>query len=412
MNFSDQIKSIDNALFKNKRPVRRDTIVYFQNQWDRIGHFSSEIRLLSYVFNKSIDQIITVLPARSIPVISRDIRIGIKKIYEANRASYIFINDDAFYSILGIFNKFIFPVRSSESGNRYIFGNHNIFQTFDFLASLGHESSYQFSFSLIDHEVSNCFDRHGLSRSHPLVTVSNRESGWTGNWGRYHDFRNCSVKNLRLAVETFLANGIQVVRVGDPTQIRFPLENHTGFVDLPFTANYLPGDDAFFIASSSLHVGPLSGPTDLASTLGKPLLVTNANCAVSRSFEGPNRIEPIFWIPKAYTDKTNNDKTISFWDVFTDSEMNEVSNYQDRKIEYHENTEDEINEAIKYILQGSGGDFSLPINWVNDWIEQTKVPIFTSSQMLNASRMSKGLSPFLPAFCDRYILPPTGPWTK
>ncbi|MCP5366066.1 MAG: TIGR04372 family glycosyltransferase [Hyphomicrobiales bacterium] len=74
------------------------------------------------------------------------------------------------------------------------------------------------------------------------------------------------------AVEDIIAQGGQVVRIGDPTMA--PLPARTGLVDLRHDGTF--EDQAHAIARARFFLGTDSGPTQLACALKTPVATTNA----------------------------------------------------------------------------------------------------------------------------------------
>jgi len=108
----------------------------------------------------------------------------------------------------------------------------------------------------------------------PLVTLHVREPS-TKPQLAYHRYRDADIRRYVPTIEYLLRRGYAVVRLGDRSMQRLPIER-PGLVDAPFDTAYEPWVEPCLIGTSRFYVGVPSGPYSVANALGVPVVLTNA----------------------------------------------------------------------------------------------------------------------------------------
>jgi putative glycosyltransferase (TIGR04372 family) len=115
--------------------------------------------------------------------------------------------------------------------------------------------------------------KNRIDPDRPLVVVHSRESGYHQLRGQ--SYRDTSAHNYIPALRKLIAQGYQVVRIGDRKMVSLSKEV-PGLVELPLTDFYTPVLDPYFIWRCRFMISCQSGPCSYARVFGKPNLVVNA----------------------------------------------------------------------------------------------------------------------------------------
>jgi putative glycosyltransferase (TIGR04372 family) len=114
---------------------------------------------------------------------------------------------------------------------------------------------------------------HGIDLARPLIVLHVRDSGYHGI--ERQSFRDSSIVTYGDAIADLLANGYQVVRIGDTSMPQLDI-GMAGYFELPFLPDYRHELDPFLISRACFMIGCQSGPCAFARALGVPLLTVNA----------------------------------------------------------------------------------------------------------------------------------------
>ena len=111
----------------------------------------------------------------------------------------------------------------------------------------------------------------GIPLADWFVCFHVRESGYRKD---ADIFRNASIENSIEGIKAITAAGGWVVRIGDPSMT--PLPQLERVIDYPHTRYNSELMDIYLISQCSLFIGPNSGPSDVATLFGKPMIIVNS----------------------------------------------------------------------------------------------------------------------------------------
>ena len=153
--------------------------------------------------------------------------------------------------------------------------------------------------------------------------------------------RNAFILNYKKTIEFLIAEGYNVVRIGDFKSFSLPFIN--GFIDLT-QKKYSKDIDIKLLSNTKFHIGTSSGPINIPPMFGKPVLLTNA-VNPTTNFRYPNSL----LIPKVWINKNNN-KEIAYKELLK-SNLRLIEDHTEfNEFILRENTCDEILFATKDML--------------------------------------------------------------
>lgn len=106
-----------------------------------------------------------------------------------------------------------------------------------------------------------------------FVCVHAREGGYSPGDEHVHEFRSCSIESYGLAMEAIVERGGWCIRVGDSSMR--PLPPTSGVIDyvhLPQKSDWM---DVYLLASCRFMLGNTSGPYNVSSVFGVPVVLAN-----------------------------------------------------------------------------------------------------------------------------------------
>lgn len=117
----------------------------------------------------------------------------------------------------------------------------------------------------------------GLDVDRPFVCVHAREAGFKTVVGGSAELsanaiRNVEIDSYREAIDHLAAEGLGVVRIGDPTMKPF---DHPGVIDAATAAGWDPRFDVWLLAHCAFLIGCDSGPYAVTNLTGTPVVITN-----------------------------------------------------------------------------------------------------------------------------------------
>ncbi|HDO52687.1 MAG TPA: TIGR04372 family glycosyltransferase [Rhizobiales bacterium] len=113
----------------------------------------------------------------------------------------------------------------------------------------------------------------GIDLEKPFVVLHARDRHYH-NIGK-QSYRDADIRNYIPAIQHLLKAGYQVLRIGDESISRLPIESDS-YYELPFMDFYGHHLDPFFISRARFMMGCQSGPCAYARAFGVPLLSVNA----------------------------------------------------------------------------------------------------------------------------------------
>ena len=117
-------------------------------------------------------------------------------------------------------------------------------------------------------------EQFGIPPKARIVTLHVRQKGYFGKKEGGDYYRNASIEHYLPAIEYLIQRGFYVVRLGDPSMTRIPLD-HPQLVDAPFHPANNGFVEAYFAAISEFFIGCGSGPDTLAVGFGVPIVFVN-----------------------------------------------------------------------------------------------------------------------------------------
>ena len=188
----------------------------------------------------------------------------------------------------------------------------------------------------------------GLDPSKPTVLLHARDAGYRPDLS-HHGHRCVDICNYRLAIETLVENGYQVVRIGDPSNK--PLEGYPSTViDLPFHPLYDNFLDVYFAAVCVFAVNQSSGPSQLIRAFKKPTLMVNR--VVDWDINPTNEI----LLFKHYVRKTTG-KRMTYSQILEDGlgELTMDQEFEKAGVRIEENSPEELKVAVEEFMEAVAG---------------------------------------------------------
>jgi len=208
------------------------------------------------------------------------------------------------------------------------------------------ESEIEFGFQLIK-------KKYNIKKNDWWVCFHSRDNKYfeknIKNDLRHHDYRNCEIKNMLLAMDHITKLGGYAIRYGAIAEEPLKTKNKK-IIDYTFNGRteFL---DIFLMAKSRFFVGNTSGTTHLAKLFSVPYIMTN----LVPFFPMPEQTKSIFLLKKMID---YNNKVMTYKDCYNlgmfekekGTKFSLVKGYQDLKITPLENSKEEILGATKDML--------------------------------------------------------------
>lgn len=173
---------------------------------------------------------------------------------------------------------------------------------------------------------------YGVKPGDRIVTMHVREPGFHADTlaarqqdVEQYDMRNGSIGSYGAAIDTIIANGGTVVRLGDTSMT--PLGTRPGFIDYPFTAHKSDWMDVFLTSQCHYHLGTASGMSYVPMLFGRPVAFTNYITLVNVCdtpnvltvfkplFDGDGRVVPFETYATRFP-RLANDKELEFHSIY------------------------------------------------------------------------------------------------
>jgi putative glycosyltransferase (TIGR04372 family) len=191
------------------------------------------------------------------------------------------------------------------------------------------------------------------------VCVHVRESGFWGQWDRYHaSIRNADIDTYRVAMEEIVSRGGWVIRMGDDSMRPIaPMRQVVDYAHSEFKSERM---DVFLCATARLFVGVNSGPSLLPPTFGGRCLLTNF---VPLSVPFPYGADRM--LPKRYRSRIDG-HLLDLDEMFTTGAAHFYSeSHLPDWLEVVDNSAEEIAEGVMEMLDGP--DDRLPAEEVQEF---------------------------------------------
>ncbi|MHC5060112.1 MAG: TIGR04372 family glycosyltransferase [Planctomycetota bacterium] len=328
-----QLKGDGAKLLKTKRKI-----AYVLAQIDRIGQLADEMFFLRNIYEESeYDIAVVTYPLQLKP------RTNIACYNIVIRGTEILHSDD---------NKFMFfshnastdTIQTGQDGREYHFINPSRLRGMFFEKFRRKEPNYFFSLGQDDiRKGQQLRAGFGIPLDAQVVTLHAREAGYMSKL-TYHSYRDAQIENFIPAIQYLVRQGYYVVRLGDTSMKPLP-HISPQVVDAPFHEAYTDMVDPYFIATAAFHMGSQSGPFSVARGFGVPILLIN-NPILAADWG----LRQSLFVPKKYFSH-HLQRYLRYEEIlssFLDSYRTE--DYQQNAVELHENTPDEILNAVKEML--------------------------------------------------------------
>jgi len=260
---------------------------------------------------------------------------------------------------------------------------------------------YHFSLTDLENRMGNKLrEEFQIPTNAKIVTLVVRESGYTSSDGVYN-FRDASIENYIPAVNYLIDQGFYVVRLGDKSMKRIK-NTPSQFIDAPFHPNYTDLVDPYFISKSKFFFGCGTGPMELASGFGIPILATDLPI-ISQSIVLDKKSLVIY--KKLYSRKLKRNLTYEEILMSPCIEFFDDKYYQEADIEVVPNTPEEIMLATKEMNERlDEKDFSSKdINKVNQRVKnihEKAICIYKNKQYIKEYLPNEHIKiSYLPYYC-------------
>lgn len=187
---------------------------------------------------------------------------------------------------------------------------------------------------------------HGIPRSARWVTIHARDASYLqttfpGKDFSYHNFRDCTLANQKLAIQWLVDQGLYVFRMGKVSDQNVPIQ-HERVIDY---ANEFRSDfmDVFLMSECFFFMGPGTGLTNIGQVFTKRILIINS-APISCISWSPGGIT----MPKLYRDQRTG-RLLNFSEIVANGSYNFGSSqlFEQAGIELIENTPEEILAAAQ-----------------------------------------------------------------
>ena len=194
----------------------------------------------------------------------------------------------------------------------------------------------------------------GIRPGARLVTIHAREAGFKQGQERHdrqrkrlrdESARNVDIATFFPAVDSLVARGYTIVRIGDPSMVRV---ERPGVIDLATSPARTPELEAYCLLHSAFMLGVESGPTVITYLTNTPTLTVNATDPIS-SF--PIRANGIYTLKRVRDLATG--EMLALRDMLTPRYLLHLRDTT--RFEYVNNSPEEILSAVEEMLQVLAG---------------------------------------------------------
>lgn len=315
-------------------------LVYFMNQSERIGHLWTEASVISMNLGYDFKDMVIVLPDGDTVCSKFCITL-----HEGLGVRYVFMTKEIHRQILGLISGVTF-IRDKT----YIFGNHVLWDYhYEYHKYKANNASDKLNRKVTYTDFTRHYwetrEKYSIPENMQLAIIHARESGWTGDKGRYHDYRNSDILTYAKGVRFLTENNFFVVRIGDSSMTKLPLDSWgDSIIDLPYHPLFKDGDDAKLISNCDLYIGQSSGPVNIADLCERNILCLNEPTQLMTCYYKHSQAWTITLMKHR---QAANGLKKSLYDILVDPFFTRSEEWASCGINFINNTEDEIFLAIQ-----------------------------------------------------------------
>tara|TARA_Y100000588_G_scaffold395323_2_gene523404 strand:- start:10523 stop:11902 length:1380 start_codon:yes stop_codon:yes gene_type:complete len=197
-----------------------------------------------------------------------------------------------------------------------------------------------------------CLEDLGVPRDAWFVCLHVRDGGFYGEGDNRESYRNADIESYVMAIETIVAHGGWVIRMGDPNMK--PLSPMDQVIDYAHSDVHTDWMDVFLAAQCRFFIGTSSGLAALPIAFGVLCVHTNYLPWVGMHFSGKDLFIPrMIW-------STNESRLITFPEIMSSSlgQGADQCSYDRLGVEILENKPEEINDVVSEMLMRLDGKIS------------------------------------------------------
>jgi putative glycosyltransferase (TIGR04372 family) len=200
----------------------------------------------------------------------------------------------------------------------------------------------------------DCLDQLGVPREAWFVCLHVRESGFHKGWNRvYIPTRDAHIDTYTQAIESIVARGGWVIRLGDPTMkpLKQSIPQVIDYARSQFKSDWM---DVFLCAKCRFFMGTNSGLCLVPPTFGVPCVLTNWTPIAVRPHIGQD-----LFIPKLYWSEPE-ERYLSFAEIIAPpiGYRQFVKDFDSTGVEVVDNTPEEINAVVLEMLDRQSGQLN------------------------------------------------------
>ena len=261
---------------------------------------------------------------------------------------YIYSSLETFFYFFNLHN-----LRKNFFLKPYTRDSHNIIDNFKPILKISNEDQK---------EAESILTKNKIDFSKKIVCINVRDSFFLNkifpNYdASYHNRRDADVENYLDAIKYLISKGYLVIRMGKYMKNRVNFE-HQNFIDYPFCEFKTDILDVYFGYKCFMAISSGSGWDSIPYSFRKPILYTNFSSHSKLQLSSAKHMS-IFKLVK------NSDNKYLKIEELLDNDLNLITNiYRDKKsvfseLEYIENTNDELLDAVKEFENYINNDFKL-----------------------------------------------------
>ena len=238
-----------------------------------------------------------------------------------------------------------------------------------------------------------CLAKLGVPRDAWYVCLHVRQPGYRDGGNPSENFRNANPFTYLKAIEAITNQGGWIIRLGDPISMT-PLPVMKNVLDYAHSSYRSPLMDVFLCATCKFCVGTSSGVYNIPRMFGRPVILSNCLPVISTYTLSSEHMT----IPRLCR-YISSKRVVSFLELYSPpvSMATSSASFKELGLEWIENTEDELEEAVIEMLDR-----------VNNKVEYTQDELALQTQFKTLSKecgyLHGGADVAVNALLPRYFL--------